>query len=240
MSKELNITNSQIVFSYSRNMNIRKRVFEFEESLKEQFNTPFRTVAIPDELDPNIPRFESQSKNKHSKLQVSQTRMTLATSFNNKLTKVEINEYLNQKRTILSGLANSEKINFIAYVIELNCYLPESKINSILKENTGVKALSDKTRDFSLLYSDVYKKNYYLNVKCSKFSEQEMIIQPGGKTIKKTSNIRHGISITLDLNSKLYFENKNKFNESLYGQIENCVFDLIKTKSLEDYLQGKI
>lgn len=240
MSKELNITNSQIVFSYSRNMNIRKRVFEFEELLKDQFNTPFRTVAIPDELDPNIPRFETQSKNKHSKLQVSQTRMTLATNFDNKLSKVEINKYLNQKRTILSELANSEKINFIAFVIELNCYLPKKEINSILKENSGVKALNNNTIDFSLLYSKDYKKNYFLNIKCSKFSEQQLIIQPGGKAVKPTNNIKHGISITIDLNSKLYFENKNEFNESLYEQIEDCAFDLIKTKSLEDYLQGKI
>jgi len=240
MKFDLNITNSQIVFSYSRNMEIRKRVFEFENVLKEQFNTPFRTVAIPDELDPNIPRFESQSKHGHSRIQVAQTRMTLATSFNKKLTKTEAYNYLNEKRLLLTDLANSEKIDFIAYVIELNCYLPEESINSILIENTGVKALDKNCRDFTLLYSRVYKNDFYLNVKCSKFSEQELILESGAKELKHTNNIKHGISITLDLNSKVFYEKNKKFEHSLYKQIENHVFNLIQKKSLQDYLKGNI
>jgi hypothetical protein len=69
---EKSLRSSQIVIAYDRNMGVRKRVFDFEEALKEKFKTPFRTVAVPDELDPNIPRFETQSQHNHSQLQVSQ------------------------------------------------------------------------------------------------------------------------------------------------------------------------
>ncbi len=236
MNTDLNILNSQIIFSYSRNMEIRKRVFEFEKELDENFVIPFRTVAIPNEIDPNIPRFESQSKHNHSRLQVSQIRTTLATNFDKEYSKEDASIYLREKRNEIQPLIERENIEFIAYVIELVSYIPEKEINSILKENTKATAIKDDCKDFSILYSKVYEKDFYLNIKCSKFTEQEVIL---GKDIIE-SNIKHGISVTIDINSKVYFEKKTSFSNHLYDNLEKTIFDLIKNKSLNDYLQGNI
>lgn len=242
MDKKLHIANSQIVFSYRRNLDIRKRIFEFEDYLRNEFKVPFRTVAIPDEIDPNIPRFESQSIHGHSRLQVAQTRITLATNYNEvfKLDYNQVKEYLNKKCSLLSSLVKYEKIDFIAYIIELGIHMEESEINTFIKENTGAIAIKESCRDFSLLYSQEFLEHFYINVKCSKFTEQELLLHKETNTLRPSGNVKHGISAVLDINSRPYFEKNKKFNESLYSEIERETFKIINTKSIEDFLQGNI
>lgn len=237
---ETQLRSSQIVITYSRNLGIRKKVFEFEEALGEEFKTPFRTVAIPDEIDPNIPRFESQSKHNHSQLQVSQNRISLATNFDGKLNKDDIRDYLINKRRSISKLAESENINFIAYVLDLAYIFPKEEINSLIQKNTGAFAVNEDCRDFTFLYSREYNENYYLNITCSKFSEKEVVVEPKNNQIRETDNVRHGISVKVDLNTKYYFEKNSKFNDHLYSSLEEEVFDLINKKELTDYLKGNI
>lgn len=240
MAQDLTLKNSQIIFVYSRNLDIRKKVFQFEDLLKDHFTTPFRTVAIPDEMDPNIPRFESQSIHGFSRLQVSQNRITIATNFDDRLDNNGVQNYLSKKRELLTEIAQSEKIQFFAYVIELQKYFKYDEINSVLKKNTGVKALTKDCGDFSLLYSKTLKDMFYLNIKCSKFTEQKMILDKKNNLFKPTSDVNHGISVTVDINTKKYFENRNEFKNSLYKLTEKEVFQLINNKKLEDYLNGNV
>ncbi len=242
MNNRLQIVNSQIVFSFRKNPEIRKRIFEFEDSLKDEFKIPFRAVAVPDDIDPIIPRFESQSIHGHSKLQVSQTRITLATTYD-ALFKQDYNnveEYINKKCDKTSKLAESESMDFIAYVIELVAYMEEKEINSFIKKNTGVVAIKEDCRDFSLLYSKLFKTNYYLNVKCSKFTEQELVLHTTTKTLRPTGKLKHGISIVLDINTKPFFEKNKKFEKGLYEEINKEVFEIINTKNVEAFLKGDI
>lgn len=242
MDKVLHITNSQIVFSFRRNLEIRKRIFEFEDFLKDEFKIPFRSVAVPDEIDPNIPRFESQSIHGHSRIQVSQTRITLATNYNElfMLDYNQVEEYILNKCNKISELAKSEDMDFVAYVIELSVYMEESKINSFIKENTGTIAIKEDCRDFSMLYSTIYKSDFYLNVKCSKFTEQELLLNKETKTFRPTENLKKGISIVLDINTKPFFERNKKFEKDLYQNINKEAFELINTKSVEAFLKGDI
>ena len=237
---EKQLRSSQVVITYSRNLGIRKKVFDFEEALGDEFKTPFRTVAVPDEIDPNIPRFESQSKHNHSQLQVSQNRISLATNFDGKLDKQSIRNYLTSKRKSISNLAKSENIHFTAYVLDLAYIFSKEEINEILKKNTGAFAIDKDCRDFTLLYSRVYKENYYLNITCSKFSEKEIIVKPENNQVRETKNIRHGISVKVDLNTKYYFEENSKFDNNLYSSLEEILFGLVNKKELTDYLKGNI
>lgn len=242
MDNKLYIANSQIVFSFRRNLEIRKRVFEFEDSLKNEFKVPFRVIAVPDDIDPNIPRFESQSIHGHSRLQVSQTRITLATSYNEefKLEYKQVEEYIDKKCQLLVSLAGEEDMDFIAYIVELGVHMDESEINSFVKQNTGAVAINEGCRDFSLLYSKEYKDNYYLNVKNSKFTEQELLLHNETKMLRPSGKVKHGISVVLDINTRPFFEKNKKFNQSLYNSIKKEVFSIINTRSIEDFLKGEI
>jgi hypothetical protein len=238
MNSELRIVNSQIIFGYARNINIRKRVFDFEDKLKMSFKTPFNVISIPDEIDPNIPRFESTSKHGFSKLQVSQHRVNFSTGFNEAYTKDKVAKYLKEKKDLLTGLVKDEVSEFVAYVIELHCFPPKASINKMLKENTGANVIDDSLRDFSLSYSRVFKDSYFINVKCSKIRLDEITLD--SKKREKTIKVHEGISVIVDINSKPSFTSLGKFDENLYKDIDDLVFDIINKKSLEDFLQGNI
>jgi hypothetical protein len=242
MNNRFHIASSQIIFSFRRNLEIRKRVFEFEDSLKGEFKIPFRVIAIPDEIDPNIPRFESQSLHGHSHLQVSQTRITLATSYNEEFRSnyLEVEDYITRKCKLISSLAEAENMDFIAYVIELNMHMDESEINSFVRQNTGAIAITESCRDFSLLYSKEHKDNFYFNITNSKFTEQELLLHNETKTLRPTGKAKNGISVVLDVNTRPYFEKNKQFDKSLYISTKKEVFNLINTKNIEDFLKGNL
>lgn len=242
MENGIRIINSQIVFSYRRNLNIRRRIFEFEDVLNNKFRVPFRPVTIPDDIEPNIPRFEAQSIHGHSKLQVSQTSITLATSFDDqfKSDSSKIQSYLTEKYESLKGLAETEGVEFIAYIVELGVFKDSEELNSYLKENTGALAIGQDCKDFSLLYSRVYQQNYYLNVKISKFTEEQLTIHPETGGLRPTGRINHGISVIIDFNSRPYFEKNQRFDSSLHSDIREKIFELINNKSIKDYLKGEL
>jgi len=242
MNSNIQISNSQLVFAFQRNISIRKKVFEYEDSLKDYFKVPFRTIAIPDESEPSIPRFESLSKQEHSKLQVSQNRITLLTQYDEKfrLDLAEVRNYLNERFTLLKNIAQKENLQFIAYIIELGSDLKKEELNQFIKENTGAYAVTGECRDFQLLYSRKYKDDYYLNIRNSKFTEDEFKLDKQNNILKPTGNKRYGVSVVVDINSRPYFEKNGKVDDTVFKNIENYTFNLIDNLTIKDYLKGNI
>ncbi len=124
-------------------------------------------------------------------------------------------------------------MNFVAYVIELGVYMREEEVNPFIKENTGATAIKNDCKDFSLLYSKEFKSDFYLNVKCSKFAEQELALHDETKTLRPTGKLKHGISVVLDINTKPFFEKNKTFNKDLYECINNEAFGIINTKTVD-------
>jgi len=223
-------------------MLIRKRIFEFEDNLKSEFKIPFRAFTVPDDMDPNIPRFESESIHGHSRLQVSQSRVTLATNYNDefKLDYDQVEHYIDNKCKLLSDLVESENVEFIAYIIELGVFMNPESINKFMKKHTGVIAISDDCIDFSLLYSMKHKEDYFINVKSSKFTQKELLLHQESKSLRPTGKEKFGISIVLDINTRPLFLKKMNFDNSLYESLKDEVFNVIKEKNVEQFLKGDL
>lgn len=240
--EKMHIVNSQIVISFDRQKDIRKKIFFYEDLLQNEFKVPFKTNAVPDDLDPNINRIETNSHNEFSRLSISQNRLTLATNFNdeykNDFDKVE--EYLKNKINEIEKIVKSEKINFFAFIIELGLFLNDDNINLFLKENTGANSLNNDTRDFTLFYSKEYKENFYININCSKFIEHEFVFEQDSLLIKPKNNSKNGISVIIDINSRLYFDKFKNFKDDFYEQLRSEVFGIIKNKNISDYLKGNV
>ncbi|MFQ5823542.1 MAG: hypothetical protein ACE5JB_05755 [bacterium] len=242
MANNFYVTNSSVVFVYNRAFDIRKRIFEFEKSLDIFFKVPFNMYPVPEEADGNIPRFEAESISGHSRLQVSQFRLTFATNYSkNFSTKLEsIREYISKRVLKLKNLVSSENIQFVAYILQLKFIMEKDEINDYLKNNTGIKALSDKTVDFSLLYSFPLKSKYYLNVKSSKYIEEMLSIDPEKRIATKTGEKQCGIGVTLDMNTKYYNQQGKDFKFGLIDEIEKDIFQIIQINKLQNYLTGEL
>lgn len=240
MTELPNIFNSQLVIEIEQNPSIRKRVFEFEEKLDNYFKTPFRVINVPDNIDPTIPRFESNSTHGHSLLQVSGTRLVMKTNYEDNFQgdTEKINEYIAERASIFNELLKPEKKLFIAYILELAYDLSLKEINGIFKEQSGINAINKDTIDISLLYSMPFADKYYINIKSSKFVSASIKVQ--NNSIIKTDKDRLGISVNLDINSKLNLNKGNGFDEKIVGDISNLIFRLIKSNNLTNYLSGNI
>ncbi|MCC7429715.1 hypothetical protein IT568_02610 [bacterium] len=236
------IVQSQIIFEYKTNFNIRKKVFEFEEKLKDFFKVPFVIHSIPDAIYPELQRFESESTNGHSKLEVAPNRLIFRTSYedNFKENTEKVQNYLIERLEKFEELIKGEELLYLGYVIEMGFPLKMTnpEINSFIKKNSRALAINDETVDFSLLYSIPIKDKYYLNVRCSKFVND--LQDSKEKPITRIEDLIYGISILLDLNTKLSFRKEVPFNNIFLKEIMNLTFSTIEKNVLENYLRGKI
>ena len=242
MSTTYEIINSQVIFVYERSAGIRKRQFEFEDSLNTHFRVPFSNFAVADDQDGNIPRFEGVSAHGFSRIQVSQYRTNLITNFNGEFrTDVgKVSDYLSERIPLLKKLLQEEENRFSAFIIELGFkFETEEEINEVLKVNTGVHAINNETNDFSLSYSQPYKEDYFLNIKCSKYTEGKFKMVDG-QLIPDGEETTRGISVILDINSKLSHRNKKGYGVEIIDSLEKETFDILTANELKDYLKGDI
>lgn len=237
------ISSSQLIFVFDRNLDIRKRVFEFEEQLSVYFKTPFNILNIADNEDGNIPRFEAISHNGHSRIQVTQYRINLTTGYSQDFGKDfnKVKQYLFERRELLKNLVNKEKNQFFAYVMELAFPGDGKEINSQLKSGTGAMAIGDSMIDFTMLYSQPFKDNFYINVKCSKYNLKKFKIENRNVIRKEDSSYEQGIAIAIDLNTKRHFiETNSANNDILLSELENEIFSIVELNSLQSYLNGNL
>lgn len=241
MTKTYEILNSQFIFAFKQNKNIRKRQFDFEEELKPFFNVPFSNIAIPDDQDGNIPRFEGVSKHGFSRVQATQFSINLITNYKEEYKRdiLKVRDYLSKRIEKINNLSSSENMQFVAFVLELGFeFQTDEEINSFLKEMTGAYVVDKSTKDFSILYSREYKEKYYLNIKCSKYKEGAFRFENG--ILTSEGNTTQGVSVILDINSKLSHINALDFNPKVTQEIEQETFNILANHKLEDYLNGNI
>lgn len=233
------VVSTQFVTEIEANPLIRKRVFEFEEKLSLFFNTPFRTIPLPDNLDPSLPRFESQSIHGHSILQVSGTRLTMNTNYKENYHDDigKISEYIFERVPVFNDLLKVEKKLFIALIFELAFEVEQGEINNLFKTHSGLTAITEDTIDAHLLYSKPFANKYYINVKCSKFINEQFKFEEN-KLLKQ--NQKYGITVNLDINSRLHQNKGHNFDDNLVSDISDLIFALIKNNDLSNYLSGEI
>lgn len=229
----------QLISVYERNSDIRKRVFEFEKELAPFLRKPYKMLAVPDNENPEIPRFEAVDQK--CNLSVNQVRTTFTQVFDQGTT-IDLAKDLFQKRIdILKPLMMKEKLHFIAIIFDLKYYFNDNiEIFDIFKQFTNA-SVTKKTDivEFSLFYARPFLDRYFLNVSNSRFEEVEINLKLREQVAEKKSK-KLGIGVTLDMNTKLSFQNKLSFEEKLFQEITNHIFEVVNKKSLENYLSGDI
>ncbi|NJD28494.1 MAG: hypothetical protein FIA92_09375 [Chloroflexi bacterium] len=229
----------QLISVYDRNYDIRKRAFEFEKALMPFLRKPYKITAVPDNENPEIPRFEAIDHN--CNLVVNQVRSTFTQLFEEH-TKIDLVRELFHKRIdTLKPLMMKEKLQFIAIIFELKFFFNNNdEIFEVFKKYTNASVTNKKDLvEFSLFFARPFISKYYLNVTSTRFQELEFNLNLKEQIAEKKSK-KIGIGVTLDLNTKLSFQNKIPFDDGLFQEIEDKAFSLITKRSLEDYLGGEI
>ncbi len=227
-------------------MDIRKKAFDFENKLTEFFNrNPFSIIGVPNDADPNIPRFECRYKGDY--LTVSQVRAVWEITFKDEI-KIENIEAIILKRinTFSELLSNNVgKILFAGIIIDADrIFEKEEDILTLFKENTHASFLENKNlREYTIHYSIAYKEKFFLNVKCSKILkvEHKIKINRGERTgeIEKLNSF-NCLNLLIDLNTKALDLKKESFDiKYVPDLIENSMV-LLNKITIENYLRGDI
>lgn len=227
----------QFVSVFERNKSIREKVFDYERAMTT-LPKPFKIITVPDDEDPNIPRF--QSGNKKQSLEVTQQRLTLDINTEGLQGTKKIQEILDNRLNELRPLILKEKILFVAFILHIRyLYGDESKIYEHFKEYSKAKAAeATDLLGFSLFYAKPYIQKYFLNVNCERF--QETVLEGKvGQELKEVEN-KIGINVVLDMNTRYQITKKIPFEESFIENLKNDIFTLIDNNQLSNFLSGEI
>ena len=231
------ISQTELVVAFERDPQVRRRIFEFEDELAEQFIVPFSAINLPDSYDPSFPRIEALSHGGHSTLQISQNSLIIQTKYDHEFSDKpeEIKKYLSQRFEKVKNQLRKDKIQYFGFVIELLYYLEKDKINDFLALHTGFSSISEETIDFAFTVSIPFRGNYYLILSASKFVEN-VIPLSSEVSGESESESRYGIRIRLDINTKQSHHRGDKFEEQDYDRLFEILFGVISESSLADFL----
>ncbi len=237
------VSSSIVVIAFAQNLSIRKRVFEFEDALKSVFKTPFQTIPVPDNYNPNFPRFQSESQNGHSKLEVCQTGLRIETNYDDQFASdiLKVGTYVKDRIDLAKEILKQEQVQYVGLVLTLEYELEQMLINQMMAEHSGFKAIDRNTIDFTFRYAAPFSMDFFLGVSCSKYIQQLVTFDLAGKVLPNPNQAtRYGIQVTLDLNSRRAFQAGTLMEEQPYDKISETLLDIIKSCTLDDYLSGNI
>ena len=238
MSQPLKFHSVQFIVVYELNRKIREQVFLYEKALKLFFKNPFRVIAISDEEDPNIPRFEAiEGKDQ---IQVNQIRLTFTTFFDGISDHELARKVINSRINAIKAIFLKEKVQFIAFIVELREYYQTSEeILRLFKEHSQAQATKlSNLLEYSQFYAIPFREKCYLNVACAKIDEKVLELRLGQSPKQKENKI--GINVVLDINTKFRMDRKELFEEELINEVEELIFEIVTKNKLHNYLSGDL
>lgn len=244
---------SSINIYYPRNIQIRRKVFDFEELLSSKYKIPAVTVPIPDNFSPEFPRITFISNQEHSKIKISQVNTELLVIYTDDYIhdfKKCIN-YLKERFSILfPAILNicKNRIYYIGLTTTIHFPIDKEYYNDLkiylIKAFLGEKNINQSLYDFYIKYSSVKDNIYFINYNMrnyqifkSKEGEQKDIF-----SLKDMEQISQGTEILLDINNRKQFnDNKNyELKDDIFDDLINIISNIINTKLEKILKTGKI
>lgn len=235
----MKIRQTNVNLVYPKISNFRKRFTEAEDVLSNTF-MPATILPIPDQMQDEVPRAVSQSKNGHSVLNVALTVSTLMTTYTDEFVEnwELCGEYLQERCDSIYRLVSKLSASSYKYV-GLVSYIEFDDINEpsldILKESLFKENGSQLGSLFDVACKFTYaiRNKYYINITLEntrRFLDQEGVMIKAGEP-------KNFVAVTIDVNDRYaanqdarYASDKNAFNEILQitadiidGKIETLI-----------------
>ena len=242
------IQQSSFSVYFNKAEEIRRHIFDFEQSFTGRFIKPFQLNSVADNAPSEIPRIIGLTQDGSTTLQVSQVSLTILEKIGGEKPKGwpeicrEFKEYIS---LAYSSLENNKIDSFLYAGLTLHIYFPmsdnESVIDFLLEKFLSHSVIS-RPSDINVKFTFTEKNQYYYNYNLSNKIEY----QPSGPAPRmipaylKASAF--GLMLVLDINDRYAFNfNREYLSEKNEGlQILQRADNLIQNR-LSDMLEsGKI
>jgi len=230
------IENSSIAAFFSRNLGMRRKVFQLEEALSNYLK-PFTLIQVPDEAPEEIPRIQATTIGRHSRLSVSQAHASIETTYDNGWEKDwgKCRDYSNTTAETLRIVLRELNIDSVFYFgFSVNIFVPFPAIEDAISflsdrflKNSGNKNLNELSLRYVLVSDDTYYINYSIS-SIVKYSERPVqrpllsLMRPAG----------YGVLMSIDINDRYGFNTQREYISEgrHWNQIERMMDDTISTK----------
>lgn len=221
MLKDKQFSATDLNIFFDRSVNIRHKVFDFENALKDKYRIPPLMAPIGDEVEPEIPRFIFNSKLGHSQINVSQINCSLNVIYDGEFTKdyQKCEDYLSDRLKLIYPLIEKVTENRICYagIVNKIQYLVDSKdekdLLQIITKRFLCRADYDKMHDLNLRYAMNIDDIFYVNLTISNVRNytflSPLVDKPFPLPDKKANSV--GIQIILDINDRRAFNEKENY-----------------------------
>lgn len=215
------VVSSAIALTFPRQDDIRRRANDFEDLLKDDFGQP-QVVNVPDEINPDLPRFLFAAKDERSLISVSQTIIQQNIVFPEDV-PLELGgvttHVLTQYPVLFKMLGKLKDVHPYFFGMTTTVHIPTQ---SAEKEYLPVFARAFLKEPESKGYHDLYikwtntkQKLYYDSTTITNYRTYTLQVTPGTiPRVPMNAVTEHGIEITGDYNDRLGFNEKPRYQTS--------------------------
>lgn len=223
---------------YPTEIKVRRNANLIEDLFEEKYNQPM-VIPIPDEIDPNFPRIQLQSKNGHSNIAFSQISVDFNVGFDGDYESDYglCEKYVRERIDMIIKFfkdpeVNKEKIYYTGLSTQIKFEFEKTeKVIEYMKRNFDLKKYENASiYDYSQKVSIVESEKYFQNIAIGNYRDyQQVTVNPESPSITSfvgSEVVSSGLLITLDVNDRYHY---NEFGGT-YGLDElekriNYLFD---------------
>lgn len=239
----MKILQTNVNLVYPRISDYRKKFLENENILSDEF-LPASIFSLPDQVQEEVPRIITQSKNHHSELNIALTVSSLSTNYDKEYTSSWqlCRNYLKKRCESLYKIVDvlSDNKTFVGLITNIEYdNLSESGVD-ILQKNIFRNSDFDKPIDLQCKFTFVYKQSYYINISLSDIRDFNISIENGKRKINMNAP-RNSINVILDVNDRYSANTEENYisDEKSFNNILDITSEIVQHK-LSDIIEKGI
>lgn len=240
----MKIVSAQLFIYFHSDHDIRRKLFELETTLGDNFVTPFPIVRnIPDRANDAIARFETTSLNGNSELKISPTFIQLDTTFTEdyQTSSENIKKYYDKKIEIIKKIVSEQTSTFYGFVVNLEeKFDSEDQVLKTIGSHFKSEIMDTDTIDVAFTYSRLINE-HFCNTKIEKYNLFQGIFKNDKNKIPVPvpGPTEYGVKVQLDINTKPLFRRTSEtFN---FQQVSTLIHNISSYSINHDtttYLSG--
>ena len=226
---DIRIINSNFSVVHTIEKELYRKNIEIRDAFKDKYSF-FNATALPDEVEPMIPRVVMQSNNGHSQITFALNNINLATQYSDsfQFDYVKCSEYMLQRTNKIFEVVDKIGLDKMLYIsLKTRVVLPLSSNPTyyLLEKFNDIQLVGNELTDIQQRFSFNKDNKYFININLGNYSQFDAKIEsnPGELLLQNFRNskiIEQGVIVDFEIN--------NRYKYNFIGDIS--IDDMIRDK----------
>ncbi|MBX4271973.1 hypothetical protein [Clostridium estertheticum] len=211
---DVRIVNSNFSAVYTIQKEIYRKNIEIKDAFEDKYSV-FNAMALPDEVEPMIPRVVMQSNNGHSQITFALNNVNLTTQYSDSFLfdYVKCSEYMEERTDKIFEVLDKIKLDKVLYIsLKTRIVLPVSYNPTLylLEKFNKVKLEGNELTDLQQRFSFNKDNRYFININLGNYSQYDPRIQSNPSDLlllnfRNSKIIEQGITVDFEMNNRYQY-----------------------------------